>query len=114
VLLGFAMVTFDTGADFGDRLEQQDYAARLVAALEGRAPLSLEHIYVPLVMAGVLVHARVPVPGENQWVSLEQVKEARDGRISLTDSAFAEVFTILTTLIERTERLLTETRVPRP
>ena len=112
--LGFTMVSFDTGADFGDELERMDYASRLVAALEGRAPLSLEHIYVPLVMAGVLVHARVTIPDENLWDSLDDIVEARDGRISLAGAAFAEVFTILNTLIERAERLLTETRVPRP
>ena len=62
VMLGFSMVGQDTHADFGDIDEQHTYAARLIAALEGRRPLSLEHVYVPLVMAGTMLTARMAQP----------------------------------------------------
>lgn len=113
VLMGFKMVMHDTGADFGDGLEQADYALKLVTALEGGGPLGLEHIYVPLVMSGLILHGRVVLPGEKQWNTLDELKEARDGRKKLADASFSEVFDILNLLIERAERLLRETRVPR-
>ncbi len=113
VLMGFKMVAHDTGADFGDGLEQADYALKLVAALEGELPLGLEHIYVPLVMSGMILHGRVVLPNEKQWHTLDELKEARDGRKKLADASFSEVFDILNLLIERSERLLRETRVPR-
>jgi len=109
--LGFVMVAHSTGADFGDRAEQIAYAGRLIAALEGRAPLGLEHIYVPLVMAGVMVAPRVTVPGENPWHSLAQLEEARDGRIDLAGAAFGEVFDILNHLIESAQGALHALRI---
>jgi len=112
-LLGLHMVRMETGADFGDADEQRDYAARLVAALEGREPLGLEHVYVPLVLAGVIVHARLIAPGEKLWRSLDQLREARNGRIKLAGSAFGEVFDLLNLLLERSEALLAQTKVPR-
>jgi hypothetical protein len=113
VLVGFKMVSHDTRADFGDGLEQADYALRLVSLLESGSGVGLEHIYVPLVMAGTMLHGRLVLPNEKQWHNLDELKEARNGRISLADAAFGEVFNLLNTLIERAERLLKETRVPR-
>ncbi len=113
VLLGFHQVAQITRADFGDERERADYAARLVAALEGRVPVALEHIYVPLVMMSLMLHGNVVLPGENLWNSLDDLKEARDGRISLAGAAFGEVFNLLDALIKRTEQLLRELRIPR-
>lgn len=110
-MLGFVMVEHSTGADFGDRDEQIAYTGRLIAALEGRAPLGLEHSYVPLVMAGVMVAPRVTVPGENPWHSLAQLEEARDGRIDLAGAAFGEVFDILNHLIESAQGALHALRI---
>ena len=112
-LLGFIMVTHVTRVNFGDDQERADYASRLVAALEGRMPVALEHVYVPLALAGTLLLARMTSQGENPWESLDDLIEARDGRISLAGSAFREVFDILNQLIEKAERLLTELRIPR-
>lgn len=111
--VGFNMVVHDTGADFGDKHELADYAFKMVAALDGSTPLGLEHIYVPLAMAGLILHGRLVLPNEKQWANLDGFKEARDGRKKQADASFSEVFDILNTLIERAERLLRETRVPR-
>ncbi|MCL4237321.1 MAG: hypothetical protein KJ047_03645 [Anaerolineae bacterium] len=113
VLLGFHVAAGQTNADFGDKTEQSDYTARLIAALEGRATLRLEHVYVPLVLAGVALHGRVTLPGEKPWQSLVQVQQARDGRIKLAGAEFAEVFELLNTLIEQARQLLIDLRVPR-
>ncbi len=112
-MLGFYVVSSFTDADFGDQAERTDYATRLVAALEGRAPIRLEHIYVPLVLAGVALHGRVLLPGEKPWQSLIQLSHARDGRIDLAGATFDEVFDLLNLLIDKACRLLTDLRIPR-
>jgi len=113
VMLGFNIVGLETHADFGNEYEQISYAARLVAALERRAPLGLEHIYVPLILSSAMLAARVKLGSENPWQSLALLKEARGERIGQTAMDFREVFDILDSLIEREERLLREMRVPR-
>jgi hypothetical protein len=112
VMLGFHMVAHGAQADFGDQGEQAAYTDKVVAALEGRAPLALEHVYVPLVMAGMMVAPHVTVPGENPWHSLAQLEEARDGRIDLAGAAFGEVFDILNYLIDKTKTALHTLRIP--
>jgi hypothetical protein len=113
VLLGFFIIGRQAGADFGDRDEQLSYTARLVAALEGRVTLRLEHVYVPLVLTGVALHGRVPLPGEKPWHSLAQLRQARDGRIKLAGAEFVEVFDLLNRLIEEASGLLAALRVSR-
>jgi hypothetical protein len=113
VLLGFSMVSHDTGVSFGSLEECEDYAAHLIGVLEGRAPASLEHVYVPLVLAGTLLNARISLSDENPWRNLAALREARDGRVSLAGAGFHEVFDILNQLIQKGERLLVETGVPR-
>ncbi len=112
-MLGFYVVSSFTDADFGDQAERTKYATRLVAALEGRAPIRLEHIYVPLVLAGVALHGRVLLPGEKPWQSLIQLAHARDGRIDLVGATLGEVFELLNLLIDKARRLLTDLRIPR-
>ncbi|MBN1200766.1 MAG: hypothetical protein JXJ20_02810 [Anaerolineae bacterium] len=113
VLLGFSMVHHNAGIDFGDEHEQADHARKLTAALEGRMPVLMEYVYVPLVLAGVILNARMTMPDENPWRSLDAIQEARDGRISLAGIKFREVFDILDSLIADGERLLREMRIPR-
>ncbi len=113
-MLAFKLIAYEiTRADFGDVFEQTDYTTRLVSVLEGRAPASLEHVYVPLVLGGVLIQGRLFLPGEKPWRSLNQIRQARSGRVKLAGSGFKEVFTILDTLTERSERLLRERKIRR-
>jgi hypothetical protein len=113
VMLGFSMVGHDTRVDFGDLDERTAYMSKVTAALEGRVPLALEYLYVPLILAGVILNARMIVARENPWHSLEALVEARNGRIRLAGLGLREVFDILDGLIERSERLLWEMRVPK-
>ncbi|MBN2304438.1 MAG: hypothetical protein JXQ72_08185 [Anaerolineae bacterium] len=113
VLVSFHIVHQDTGVDFGDAQEQADYASKLVAALEGKGQVSLEHIYVPLALAGVLLNAQRKLPGENPWHTLVALQAARDVRINEIGDEFSEVFGILNDLIAGAEKLLREMRVPR-
>jgi hypothetical protein len=113
VLLGFHMVTHATRTDFGDEQEQLGYMSKLTGALEGRMPASLEYLYVPLILAGVTLTARVTFIRENPWASMDELKEARDGRVRLAGPGLREAFDILDRLIEKAERNLWELRIPR-
>jgi hypothetical protein len=75
--------------------------------------MGLEHVYVPLILAGTILSPRLTTVNENPWHSLASLKEARDGRNSLAGTVFQEVFDILNGVIAKTERFLWETKVPR-
>jgi hypothetical protein len=113
VMLGFSMVDHDAKIDFGSEAERADHASKIVAALGGQIPMGLEHMYVPLILAGAILAPRLTVVSENPWHSLASLKEARDGRNSLAGTVFQEVFDILNNVIAKTERFLWETKVPR-
>jgi len=51
-------------------------ANRMVDALEGKLPMTLSLIYLPLMLAGMMLHASVRIPIENLWDTLEAGKEA--------------------------------------
>ncbi|NLX10995.1 MAG: hypothetical protein GXY36_15200 [Chloroflexi bacterium] len=113
VRLGLHMVAVTTRADLGDMDEQARYASNIVAAIQGHAPLSLEHVYLPLVMAGIIVIVQITAQGENPWHSLDQLQEARSGRISLAGATLRDIFDLLDHLIARSERLLNDMRIMR-
>jgi hypothetical protein len=56
--------------------EQLAQANRLVDALEGRLAMNLSLLYMPLMLAGLMLHASVKIPPENLWDSLEMAKQA--------------------------------------
>lgn len=60
-----------------------DHAAqanRLVDSLEGRLPMNLSLIYLPLMLAGMMLHGSVRIPVENLWDTLEAGKQAWETR----------------------------------
>lgn len=111
-LLGFGMVARRVAVNFGSEAEQHEYVEKLLAGLAGHLPLGLEHVYVPLVMAGVALTAQVRAPDEDPWRSLELLEEARSGRVRLADASFNEVFDLLNELIRQVEGTLYERRLP--
>ncbi|WP_162909234.1 hypothetical protein [Aggregatilinea lenta] len=111
-LAGFRLVAARIQVNFGGGAEQHDYVQQLIAGLTGRLPLGLEHVYVPLVMAGTALLTTIQGSGENPWTSLELLEEARDGRIRLADTGFNEVFDLLNQLIAQAEADLYAQRLP--
>jgi len=96
VMLGFSMVDHDAKIDFGSEAERADHASKIVAALGRRIPMGLEHVYVPLILAGTILAPRLTIANENPWHSLASLKEARDGRNSLAGTCFRR-FSIFST-----------------
>jgi hypothetical protein len=112
VLLGCRMLTQDMKLDFGGQQEQLGYANKVITALEGRQPISLDYVYVPFVMAGLLLTARVGLPGQNPWKAIASLKESRNERIKTAGETLHEVFEVVDELIQSTERNLRDMRIP--
>ena len=111
-LSSFRLVAARIHVNFGSQAEQHDYFEQMMAGLAGHLSLGLEHVYVPLVMAGTALMAEIRAPQENPWTSLEMLEEARDGRIRLADASFHEVFDLLNQLIRQAEESLYQLRLP--
>src|SRR5579859_2104593 len=114
VRLGLHMVEQAAHQNFGDATEHVTYADEVVAALERQTPVDLAHAYLPLVLAGVILNARIKAPKENLWESIAMLREAWTGRQRLADSGFEVVSKMLNDLIYEAEMFLTRTRVPKP
>ncbi len=114
VRLGLSVVERTTHKKFGTGDEHTIYANEVVAALEGSIPVDLGHVYLPLILAGVLLNAQVRGPRENLWTSVAQLREAWRGRQRLADSTFEPVSEMLTTFLYDAEEFLQRSRIPRP
>jgi hypothetical protein len=114
VRVGLSMVERTTHKTFGTEDEHVIYANEVVSALEGSIPPDLGHVYLPLVLAGLLLNAQVRGPRENLWSSVAQVREAWRGRQRLADSTFEPVSEMLDTFLYDAEEFLQRSRIPRP
>ncbi len=114
VRLGLHMVEQAAKQNFGDANEHVVYADEVVAALERQTPIDLAHAYLPLVLSGVILNARIKGTKENLWRSLAMEREAWHGRQRLADSSFEVISQMLDGLLYEAELFLTRTRVPRP
>jgi hypothetical protein len=99
---------------FGTSEEHAEYADEVVMALEGRQPVDLGHIYLPLVLNGILLNQGVKLPKESLWTNIEQMREAWRGRVRLAGSAFDPVAKMLDNFLYEAEQTLIRSRVPRP
>ena len=108
------MVERESRQDFGGSERHLSCADEIIAALEGQANLTLSHVYLPLVMAGVLLNTQIKQDNENSWQSLSAISEARLGRERVTGSEFAGLFHILDVMIHEAQQYLIKTNVPRP
>ena len=107
------MVQTATGKRYGTRQEHRLYADRVVQAVQGNEPIDLSHVYLPLIMAGVLLNIRIALRYENLWQNLELLEEAVRGRGRLTGAQNNEIFVAVGHLIDGARDLLRRSRVPR-
>jgi hypothetical protein len=66
VTYGFALVQQTTGESLGSPVEIAENAHTLVEMLEAGRGLNFQRVYLPLIMAGVLVNDKLLMPGEQQ------------------------------------------------
>lgn len=88
-------------------------ANRLVDALEGRLPLNLSLVYMPLMLAGLMLHSSVRIPIENLWDTLEAAKQAWQTRRTSGMVQPAIVPKWFDQFAATAEEFLLRTRVPR-
>ncbi len=101
-ILGFTMLSTVTKEAFGSNDEMATYATQLAASLSGKSePLDLTHVYLPLVLAGVIVNTRVTMPQEQTRDTTSLIASAREKRANEEDSSNKFVFTMADDLIQR-------------
>ncbi|MBN1966296.1 MAG: hypothetical protein JW910_16730 [Anaerolineae bacterium] len=99
---------------YGKRKDHDARAERMFLALQGEAPLTLEDVYMPLVLVGVTLNMNIYRQFDDLWGNLDQIAAAMEGRRKLGISReMQEYFKVLENLIGKEEELLRRSRVPR-
>jgi hypothetical protein len=114
VRVGLNMVERTAKKKFGTQDEHFTYADEVVSALEGNYPIDLSHVYLPLILAGIMLHQRVKAPKENLWGGIGKLREAWAGRQRLADSHFEPVAEMLEDFLHEAENQLYRARIPKP
>jgi len=114
VLLGLKLTQNASGDDLGTEADHINYANEVVSAVEGSIPIDLGHVYLPLVLCGILLNYRLKVMHENPWVSLAEISQAWSGRLRLSDTNFEWITNVFNDFIRRAEKQLDEVRISRP
>jgi hypothetical protein len=66
IRLGFQMVTTSTGEQMGTEEDMRDYAEKLIGKLQaGQSGLSFSDVYLPLLLAGVIIYDRAVLKTEH-------------------------------------------------
>ncbi len=97
----FSMIKTVTGEDLGSEQEIQEYTGQLVHLLNEKQPFDFTHVYLPLILGGVIIYDRVLIPGETVSDSLVQISNALDERSYERNKDTELVFTMAETLISR-------------
>jgi hypothetical protein len=114
VLVGLNMVQTVSGDNLGSPEEQINYATEVVTAVEGSTPVDLGHVYLPLVLAGMLLNYRIRELHENPWNTLSDIQQAWQGRLRLADTSFEWISKVLADYVRRGEHALEESGIARP
>jgi len=102
VMLGFNLLSDRISEQFGSKDEMAAYANQLVTSLTGKGdPLDITHIYLPLVLAGLVVNMRITLPQEKSRETVSLIADAREKRTAEEDSSNKFIFDLLDDLIQR-------------
>lgn len=112
--LGYHMLARSVHESLGTPAEHSALAARMVNALEGRQPLELSDIYLPLVLAGLMLHTQVKSNQEDLWATLEQIRIDWRARLRSSLEQSPTVTKLMDHFIQTTEQFLVRARIPRP
>lgn len=98
---GFAMVATVTGESFGTPAELAAYADMVSGAVAEGQPLDLAHVYLPLVLGGLIINARLTLPREQIRETVSVLVRALDLRRAERSPENVFVFDLADRLIER-------------
>lgn len=114
VMLGFRLIEPRMKSQLGSQDERMSYATRLIKWLAGDGEPDLAYIYLPLVMAGLLVAPLAGYnSGERAWDLVDGLTEAYTGRMRLAGSQMTVVFETLENMLERERRSLKDRGIQR-
>jgi hypothetical protein len=113
VMLGFALIRPRFRTNLGDRTERVQYANRLLSWMAGAGEPDLAYIYLPLVLAGVVINPMVAPSRDDPWLILEALREAYRGRVRLVAGHTVEIFDMLDRLLDAAEADLRHARLQR-
>jgi hypothetical protein len=111
--VGLQMVSRALRQDPSDSERLMIYADEITTALEGRKSINLGLVYLPLVLAGILLNGQIGQADENPWTSLAQIKEAAQFRVQQVGSEYGTVFRMLDIILQEAERYLIRKNAPR-
>jgi hypothetical protein len=114
VRLGLLMVERESGQGLGSAADHLAYADEVMLALERQQGIDLGHAYLPLILAGLLIHNDVKDLRESLWDSLSHIREAWRGRVRLAGSQYDWVARLLSDFSYVAEQTLFRAGVPRP
>jgi hypothetical protein len=100
----FSMIKIETGENMGTPAEIQQYTDQIIARLENKQGMDFTHAYMPLVLAGIIVHDRITMKGEEMLDTLRATSEAVQDRIQEVSSDEMPVLDITRELINRHTR----------
>jgi hypothetical protein len=86
VMLGLAMVEHESRENVGSPNERLSYADSVVSSLNSKSGIDLSHVYLPLVLAGLLLNHQIKSTRENPWTNIAMLREAWQGRLKLLGS----------------------------
>lgn len=113
VRLGLVMVEKATGESLGSADDHRVYALEVARVLETKVGIDLSHVYLPLLLAGIIVNYDVKTSGENLWGNITQQREAWRGRVRLVGSEFEWISGVLSNLLYEAEQLLIQNGIPK-
>jgi len=117
ILEGFDRVQKRVKENLGDKQERVAYANRVLTWLVAHETPDLNYIYLPLAMGGILVNKMVLLSRhkqENEWIIINEIREAYRGRMRLASDESVIVFQIMAQLLNEVEADMRQRRVPRP
>lgn len=114
ILLSFDVVQPHLQESLGSQSEQLDYADRVLGWFGGEGEPDLAYVYLPLVLAGVVLARQVDYSVENPWRMVGELRQSFQGRARLVSEEAIPVFNMLDKLIYRTEQELRIARVKKP
>ncbi|NDJ61551.1 MAG: hypothetical protein GYB67_10530 [Chloroflexi bacterium] len=104
VLVGFELVGPRIDIELGGKAEQISFANRLMQWLAGAADADTSFIYLPLVMAGVIINHVITGQDDAPWDILREVDSGFRGRLGASDGgSLTEIAALLEPLLARAQ-----------
>lgn len=100
-LLAFELVERETGEDLGSAAETEGYSRALVHMIKNREGLNFSHVYMPLIMGGIIVNDKIPVSKQSPYDLLRSLSSAMESRAAASGDEEIPLIEMTEWLIDR-------------